>query len=227
MLFLASGARLEPAEFTFNNGTEVSTLDPATVTGVPEGRVLRAIFEGLVIKHPRTLAPEPGVAESWEVSEDGLTYTFHLRSDALWSDGHPVTSEDFLYSFERFLNPRTAAYYAYQLWYVRGARAYTEQVDEDGAPRNDFSSVGIHTEGPETLVIDPNLPIGLETANTQVVWRFAEGDVPSIKAITGALDRLAKKLGHGLTRAQHAILTAHLDRGRIMAKAKSWRMSGK
>ena len=75
---------------------------------------------------------------------------------------------------------------------------------------------------PETLVIDPNLPIGLETANTQVVWRFAEGDVPSIKAITGALDRLAKKLGHGLTRAQHAILTAHLDRGRIMAKAKSW-----
>jgi oligopeptide transport system substrate-binding protein len=158
MLYLMSGARLEPADFTFNNGTEVSTLDPATVTGVPEGRVLRAIFEGLVVKDPLTLAPQPGMAASWEVSEDGLTYTFHMRDDARWSDGHPVTSEDFFYSFERFLNPGTAAYYAYQLWYVRGARAYTKEVDEDGAPINDFSTVGIHTEGPGTLVIELEAP---------------------------------------------------------------------
>ncbi|HJM57197.1 MAG TPA: ABC transporter substrate-binding protein, partial [Planctomycetota bacterium] len=158
LLYLASGARLKPADFTFNNGTEVSTLDPATVTGVPEGRVLRAIFEGLVIKDPLTLAPEPGMAESWEVSEDGLTYTFHMREDARWSDGHPVTSEDFYYSFERFLNPGTAAYYAYQLWYVRGAQAYTKEVNENGEPLNDFSTVGIRTEGPSTLVIELEAP---------------------------------------------------------------------
>ncbi len=158
VLYLASGARLKPADFTFNNGTEVTTLDPATVTGVPEGRVLRAIFEGLVVKDPLTLAPEPGMAESWNISEDGLTYTFQIRKEARWSDGHPVTAEDFFYSFQRFLDPRTAAYYAYQLWYVRGAKAYTEQVDEKGAPLNDFSSVGIRTEGTHTLVVELEAP---------------------------------------------------------------------
>src|SRR5262245_42755215 len=84
LLRVASSARLEPADFTFNNFTEVTSLDPGTVTGVPEGRVLYAIFEGLVVKHPRTLEPIPGVAQSWDVSPDGLTYTFHLRENALW-----------------------------------------------------------------------------------------------------------------------------------------------
>ncbi len=155
---LVSGARLTPADFTFNNGTEVTTLDPATVTGVPEGRVLRAIFEGLVVKHPKTLAPEPGMAESWEVSPDGLTYTFHIRDDALWSNGDPVTAADFHYSFERFLNPKTAAYYAYQLWYVRGAKAYTTEISPLGEPLNDFSSVGISVLDPLTLQVELQSP---------------------------------------------------------------------
>ncbi|MDA1267310.1 MAG: ABC transporter substrate-binding protein, partial [Planctomycetota bacterium] len=89
-LKLASGAQLEPADFTFNNGTEVETLDPASVTGVPEGRVIRAIFEGLVVKDPLTLAPLPGMAESWKLSGDGLTYTFQIREEAVWSNGDPV-----------------------------------------------------------------------------------------------------------------------------------------
>ena len=142
-LALASSARLEPADFTFNNGTEVTTLDPATVTGVPEGRVIRAIFEGLVVKDPETLEPVPGMAESWLVSEDGLTYTFNIRQNAKWSNGDPVTAEDFVYSFERFLNPATAAEYAYQLWYVKGARDYTTKVGDDGKPTKPWDSVGI------------------------------------------------------------------------------------
>ena len=127
---LASGAQLEPADLVFNNGTEVQTLDPASVTGVPEGRVVRALFEGLVVKHPRTLEPLPGMAERWELSEDGRTWTFWIREGAEWTNGDPVTAEDFVYSFRRFLHPSTAAYYAYQLWYVRGARAYTRLPDE-------------------------------------------------------------------------------------------------
>ena len=127
---LASGAQLEPADLVFNNGTEVQTLDPASVTGVPEGRVVRALFEGLVVKHPRTLEPLPGMAERWELSEDGRTWTFWIRDGAEWTNGDPVTAEDFVYSFRRFLHPSTAAYYAYQLWYVRGARAYTRLPDE-------------------------------------------------------------------------------------------------
>jgi oligopeptide transport system substrate-binding protein len=155
---VASSARLEPADFTFNNFTEVSTLDPATVTGVPEGRVMYSIFEGLVVKHPRTLEPLPGMAESWEVSPDGLSYTFHLRADALWTNGDPVVAPDFVYSYERLLNPRTAAQYAYQLWYAKGARAYSAEVDELGHPKNSFDTVGIRAPDAHTLVIELEHP---------------------------------------------------------------------
>ena len=129
-LVLTRGASLEPADYVMNNGSEVQTLDPATVTGVPEGRVLRAIFEGLIVKHPKTLEPLPGGAESWEVSEDGLTWTFHIRRGAQWTNGDELTAEDWIYSWRRFLHPLTASYYAYQLWYVAGARQYTRQPED-------------------------------------------------------------------------------------------------
>jgi oligopeptide transport system substrate-binding protein len=142
-IVLAGSARLEPADFTFNNATEVATLDPARVTGTPEGRVIRCLFEGLTVKHPETLEPLPGMAESWTISDDGLVYTFNMRRGAQWSNGDPVTAHDFVFSWERFLHPMTAAEYAYQLWYVVGAKEYTTQVDDDGNPVNDFSTVGI------------------------------------------------------------------------------------
>ena len=129
-LAIGSAARLERADFTLNNAAEVQTLDPATVSGVPEGRVVRAIFEGLCVKDPRTLEPLPGVAESWELSEDRRTYTFTIREDARWTNGEPVTAFDFEYSWRRMLNPLTAAEYAYQLWYIRGAKQYTLMDDE-------------------------------------------------------------------------------------------------
>jgi len=146
------GARLEPADFVFNNGTELQTLDPATVTGQPEGRALRMLLEGLTVSHPKTLEPLPGMAESWEISEDLLTYTFHLRDDAVWSNGEPFTSEDFMYSYERFLDPRTAAQYAYMLWYVEGAEEFTTTVDASGAPALSFDTVGITAPDAHTLV---------------------------------------------------------------------------
>ncbi|MAF66121.1 MAG: hypothetical protein CMJ84_10760 [Planctomycetes bacterium] len=127
---MAGGARLERADFIFNNGTEVTTLDPATVSGVPEGRIIRALFEGLCVKHPSTLEPLPGAAERWSVSEDRTVYTFHIRENAHWSNGDPLTAHDFVFSWERVLNPLTAAEYAYQLWYVAGAREYTHLIDE-------------------------------------------------------------------------------------------------
>jgi oligopeptide transport system substrate-binding protein len=157
-LYLASSARLEPADYTFNNGTEVATLDPARVTGVPEGRIIKALFEGLVVKHPRTLEPMPGMAESWAISEDLLTYTFYMRRGAKWTNGDPVTANDFVYSWERFLNPATAAEYAYQLWYVSGAKEYTLEVDENGNPINSFDSVAIKAPNDYTLVITLSSP---------------------------------------------------------------------
>lgn len=117
--------RLPPADFTFNNATEIKSLDPALVTGVPEGRIIEAIYEGLVQLHPKTREPGPGAAESWDISDDKLTYTFHIRDDAVWSNGDPVTAHDFVYSLRRFLDPRTASQYAYQAWYVKNGKRYT------------------------------------------------------------------------------------------------------
>ncbi|NMC21483.1 MAG: peptide ABC transporter substrate-binding protein [Thermogutta sp.] len=117
--------RPDRADFTFCNGTEIKTVDPALVTGQPEGRVVWAVFEGLTSYHPQTLEPLPGVAESWEISPDGKRYTFRLRREARWSDGRPITAEDFHWSFQRLLHPETAAEYAYEMWYVSHAEQYT------------------------------------------------------------------------------------------------------
>jgi oligopeptide transport system substrate-binding protein len=156
---LTQGAKLEPADFTFNNGTEVQSLDPAQVTGVPEGRVVTCLYEGLVVKHPKTLAPVPGMAERWEISEDAKTYTFHIRDGAQWTNGDPVTAHDFAWSMKRMLDPRTGSQYAYQLWYVVGAKAFTTEVHpvghaQAGQPKNSPDSVAIRALDAKTLEIE-------------------------------------------------------------------------
>jgi len=123
-------ARLPRADFVLNNATEIQSMDPHTVTGIPEGRVMRAIYEGLTVKHPQTLEALPGMAESWEVSDDGLHYRFHMRAGATWSDGEVIDAHDFEYSWRRLVSPETAAEYAYQLWCVEGAEAFTLLPDD-------------------------------------------------------------------------------------------------
>lgn len=126
-------------------GYDVADLDPHAVTGIAEGEVLRALFEGLVAEDPVDLHPVPGVAERWEVSADGLTYTFHLRADAKWSDDTPLTAADFVASYRRILTPSLAADYANMLYILQGAEAYHK-----GASR-DFAQVGVSAVDPRTL----------------------------------------------------------------------------
>lgn len=108
----------------YNNFEEPEYLDPGLLTGHPDSFVAMQLFEGLTEPHPRTLEPVPGAARSWTVSDDGLLYRFTLREDARWSDGRRVTASDFVYAWERVLRPSTAARYSYQLYAVKGARAY-------------------------------------------------------------------------------------------------------
>ena len=84
-----------------------------------------SLFEGLCRPRPDNNLPEPGVAEKWEISDDGRVYTFHLRKDALWSNGEPVTAHDFFYSIRRLLDPLTFSRYSYQAWYIVNAKRYT------------------------------------------------------------------------------------------------------
>lgn len=125
------------ADFSFVNGTEPKTLDPQLATGEPEKRVMESIFEGLARLDPKSLEPVPGVAESWDITPDGKTYTFHLRQNARWSDGHPVTAHDFTYGWRRLQDPELGAEYAYIMYMVRWAEAlntYGEQAKALGGP---------------------------------------------------------------------------------------------
>ncbi len=114
----------EPAELVIINGAEPESLDPAIVTGQPDIRAASALFAGLTSPNPLTGLPEPCLAESWEISSDAKTYTFHLRSGIRWSTGEPITAEDFLYSWTRTLDPATASPYASILYPIVNAEEF-------------------------------------------------------------------------------------------------------
>ena len=121
-----TASRLPRADFTFNNETEIQSIDPAVVSGQPEGRIITAVFEGLVRLDPKDRQPvKLGTAEDWTLSKDGRVYTFQIRKEARWSNGDPVTAEDYHYSLRRFMHPRTAAKYASVGWYIENGRSYT------------------------------------------------------------------------------------------------------
>lgn len=140
---------LPPADFTFSNGTEPQTVDPAKSTGAPEGRIIDAIFEGLYRKmpdpnDPDEMIPMPAMAKSHDVSEDLKTYTFHMREGAKWTNGEPVTAHDWEFSWMRFLHPESRTQYAYQLWYIKNAQRFTtgdihegDRVEVELADRKD------------------------------------------------------------------------------------------
>jgi oligopeptide transport system substrate-binding protein len=105
-------------------GAEPPSLDPGLATDTTSANIIGNIMDPLVTLNPETLEAEPGLAESWEVSEDGLTVTYQLAEDAAWTNGDPVTANDFVYSWKRTLSPELAADYAYQLYGVKGAQEY-------------------------------------------------------------------------------------------------------
>lgn len=103
---------------------EPPTLDPQKATDVVSIDILTEVLDGLTrYDKDGKIKPGSGLAKSWDISNDGLTYTFHLR-DAKWSDGNPITAQDFEYAWKRALDPNTASQYAYQLFYIKGAEEY-------------------------------------------------------------------------------------------------------
>jgi len=105
-------------------GDEPESLDPPISTGQPEARIYMALFEGLVEYHPKTMEPMPAIAERWEANNDYSELVFHLRRNARWSNGDPVTTKDFLYSVRRGLAPEFASRNAYLAFYIKYAQAY-------------------------------------------------------------------------------------------------------
>ena len=135
-----------------NNSSEPGSLDPALAQGTHESWVLDHVFEGLMKLDSSGKVVE-GMAKEVKVSDDDLTYTFTLRDDAKWSNGDPVTAEDFEFSWKRALDPELAADYAFQLYYIKGAEAY----NAEGASLDD---VGIKALDEKTLEITLESPTG-------------------------------------------------------------------
>jgi oligopeptide transport system substrate-binding protein len=152
-LLISSCARREPpADITIINQAEPETLDPALLTGIPEMRIAIGLFEGLARLDPKTAQPIPGLAQSWEISPDGRIYTFHLRTNLVWSTGEPITVDDVVYSWIRTLAPTTASDYAGELFYVKNAE------DFNAGKIKDPSLVGIHALDKFTVQIELNHP---------------------------------------------------------------------
>ena len=133
-----------------NNNSEPGSLDPALATGTHDSWAMQHMFEGLMKYNEKGEVVE-GMAKEMKVSDDGLKYTFILRDDAKWSNGDPLTAQDFEFAWKRVLNPETASEYSYQLYYLKNGEAYNngEAKAED---------VGVKA------VDDKTLEVELETA---------------------------------------------------------------
>lgn len=135
-----------------NNGAEPQSLDPHKIEGVPEANLARDQFEGLV-NIDLNGEIRPGVAESWE-SDDYRVWRFNLRKDAKWSNGDPVTAEDFVYSWKRLVDPNTASPYASYLQY-----AHVENVDDIVNGKADPDTLGVRALDDHTFEITLSEPI--------------------------------------------------------------------
>ena len=139
--------------FRFNNAAEPEFLDPGLITGQPDGRIARLLFEGLTDIDQETLQARPAVAERWELSADQRTYTFYLRKDAVWSDGRPITANDFVYSWRRVLDPATASRYASHLYHIVNGQEFNE------GKITDASDVAVRALDDHTLEVRLNQPV--------------------------------------------------------------------
>ncbi|MCF7816238.1 MAG: peptide ABC transporter substrate-binding protein [Kiritimatiellales bacterium] len=128
-----------------NAGSEPKDLDPQTTTGGVESLIQDALFEGLVAWEPDDTDPHPGVAERWDISDDGTVYTFYLRPNARWSNGDMLTTHDFVFSYQRLFSPALGAPYAYMHYVIKNAEEYTK------GDITDFSQVGVKALDDHTL----------------------------------------------------------------------------
>jgi oligopeptide transport system substrate-binding protein len=138
------------ATYVRGNDADPETLDQHKTSTVSEGNILRDLYEGLVIDAADG-SVAPGAASEWTMSDDGLTYTFTIREDAKWSNGDPVTAEDFVYSLRRIMDPATGAKYANVLYPIKNAEAINQG-------KMDKAELGVAATGERTVAITLEAP---------------------------------------------------------------------
>ena len=182
-----AGTKLAPVqELVRGNGTEVASIDPQKTEGVPESNVIRDLFEGLV-NSDKDGNVVPAVAESWE-TKDNKTFIFHLRHNAKWSNGDPVTAHDFVYSFQRVVDPATASPYSWYLEMTTMANAA-----DIIAGKKDKSTLGVKA------LDDYTLEVNLETAVPYFVKMMGHTTVKPVHKAT------VEKWGDEWTKPEHFV----------------------
>ncbi|QIK39426.1 peptide ABC transporter substrate-binding protein [Pontivivens nitratireducens] len=166
VLALTIGSQAIAQTYFRGSDGDPETLDQHKTSTVVEANLLRDMFEGLVV-YDASANVVPGVAADWEVSLDGLSYTFNLRDDAKWSNGDPVVAGDFVYSLQRIMNPETGAKYANILYPIKNALAINSGEAEPetlGVVALDDHTLQINLEQPtpfflELLTHQTGLPV--------------------------------------------------------------------
>jgi oligopeptide transport system substrate-binding protein len=131
---------------------EIPTMDISKATNTISFTLFNQTSEGLV-RLDKTGKAAPAIAKSWEHSADGLTYTFHLRDDAKWSNGEPVTANDFEYSWKRTLDPKVASEYAFMVSWIKGG------ADYNAGKSKDPNTVAVKATDDKTLTVTLDHPI--------------------------------------------------------------------
>lgn len=135
------------------NAAEPGDLDPHLASILTDQIIINALFEGLTALDEQTTQPGPAAAESWSVSDDGLTWTFHLRENLRWSNGEPLVASDFITAWQRALSPTFAADNAWYLFPLKNAEAYNAGQITDPA------AVGLRAPDDRTLVLTLERPV--------------------------------------------------------------------
>ncbi len=202
--FTFSATVEERAAFTYVSGSEPKSLDPHIMTGQLEGRIADALFEGLVVRDPRSLRPVPGVArEMPEISEDLKTYTFRLRPEARWTDGSPVTAHDFAWSWRRLQRPDLGAEYAYIHHMIEWAEVYnTYGVQADAIETASEDDTSIFEALEELREAHPG---GVEAA----AWQSFLAEAEVFQSLKGVGDPV---LVEGLARSEGSLSQSELER---------------
>ncbi len=149
-----SGDSSDQKVFRYATNTLPTTLDPTKGQSIGDNEIQHAVTEGLTRNTAGDV--QPGIAESWDESDDGLTYTFHLRDDAKWSDGEPITAADFEYSWKRLVNPETASPYAFIGDCLKNGQAIEQgnmDVDELGVKAIDDTTLEVTLEHPTSYFL--------------------------------------------------------------------------
>lgn len=179
--------KTDPTVLNRGNGGEPKTFDPAYIDITLENNIVGDMIMPLLTEGPDA-SPIAGAAESWETSSDGLTWTFHIRPHT-WSDGKPVTAEDFVFSFRRTLDPKTASSYAYNIYVIKNAKP----VNEGKLP---LTALGVRAIDDKTLVIELEHPAAYLP---QLLTHSSAFPVPAhiVKAKGKAWSKIGNFVGNG------------------------------